>query len=59
MTLRSLDLDGVVHVGHGAVRWAAESLDEALAQQGMRSAFVTNNAARPDPRPPWLPIWSS
>lgn len=42
-----LDLDGVVYVGHGAVPWAAESLDEALALHGMRSAFVTNNAARP------------
>ena len=41
-----LDLDGVVYVGAGAVAHAAESLDEALERYGMRSAFVTNNAAR-------------
>ena len=42
-----LDLDGVVYVGRGAVAHAAESLERALAVYGMRSAFVTNNAARP------------
>ena len=42
-----LDLDGVVYVGPHAVPNAAESLDAALARFGMRSAFVTNNAARP------------
>lgn len=41
-----LDLDGVVYVGAGAVAHAAESLDAALDVHGMRSAFVTNNAAR-------------
>lgn len=41
-----LDLDGVVYVGPAAVPHAAEALDEALAQFGMRPAFVTNNAAR-------------
>ena len=41
-----LDLDGVVYVGTGAVPHAAEALDAALAEHGMRSAFVTNNAAR-------------
>lgn len=42
-----LDLDGVVYVGPDAVAHAAESLDQALAAHGMRSGFVTNNAARP------------
>lgn len=42
-----LDLDGVVYVGPNAVPYAAESLDAARAAHGMRSAFVTNNAARP------------
>jgi glycerol 3-phosphatase-2 len=42
-----LDLDGVVYVGPDAVPHAAESLDRALAEHGMRSAFVTNNASRP------------
>ena len=41
-----LDLDGVVYVGTGAVAHAAESLDLAREQHGMRSVFVTNNAAR-------------
>ena len=41
-----LDLDGVVYVGAGAVPHAAEALDAALAEHAMRSAFVTNNAAR-------------
>jgi HAD superfamily hydrolase (TIGR01450 family) len=41
-----LDLDGVVYVGAGAVPHAAQALDAALATYGMRSAFVTNNAAR-------------
>ena len=41
-----LDLDGVVYVGAEAVAHAAESLDDALEVYGMRSAFVTNNAAR-------------
>lgn len=42
-----LDLDGVVYVGRGAVPHAAASLDVAAALHGLRSAFVTNNAARP------------
>lgn len=42
-----LDLDGVVYVGAQAVPHAAESLDAALRDHGMRAAFVTNNAARP------------
>ncbi len=42
-----LDLDGVVYVGKGAVPHAAAALDSAFAQYGMRSVFVTNNAARP------------
>lgn len=41
-----LDLDGVVYVGAGAVPHAAEALNAALAEHGMRSTFVTNNAAR-------------
>jgi HAD superfamily hydrolase (TIGR01450 family) len=42
-----LDLDGVVYIGTGAVPHAAASLDSAAAAYGMRSVFVTNNAARP------------
>ena len=42
-----LDLDGVVYVGPHAVAHAAESLESALGEHGMRSAFVTNNASRP------------
>lgn len=42
-----LDLDGVVYVGRAAVPHAAASLDVAAALHGQRSAFVTNNAARP------------
>ncbi len=42
-----LDLDGVVYVGPHAVPHAAEALDRALAEHGLRSVFVTNNAARP------------
>ncbi len=42
-----LDLDGVVYVGPHAVPHAAESLDRALAEHGMRAGFVTNNASRP------------
>lgn len=41
-----LDLDGVVYVGTGAVEHAAQALDLARTQHGMRSTFVTNNAAR-------------
>lgn len=41
-----LDLDGVVYVGPDAVPGAPEALAEAR-RQGMRLAFVTNNAARP------------
>jgi HAD superfamily hydrolase (TIGR01450 family) len=41
-----LDLDGVVYVGPSAVPHAAEALDAALVRHGLRSAFVTNNAAR-------------
>ena len=40
-----LDLDGVVYVGPAAVPGAAEALARAAAE-GMRLAFVTNNAAR-------------
>ena len=42
-----LDLDGVVYIGKGAVPHAAAALDAAAASHGMRSVFVTNNAARP------------
>jgi glycerol-1-phosphatase len=42
-----LDLDGVVYVGPHAVPHAADALDRALAEHGMRSGFVTNNASRP------------
>lgn len=42
-----LDLDGVVYIGKGAVPHAAAALDSAAASHGMRSVFVTNNAARP------------
>ena len=41
-----LDLDGVVYIGPHAVRGAPEHLDRAAAQ-GMKLAYVTNNAARP------------
>jgi glycerol-1-phosphatase len=41
-----LDLDGVVYIGHDAVPYAAEALASARTD-GMRLAFVTNNAARP------------
>jgi HAD superfamily hydrolase (TIGR01450 family) len=40
-----LDLDGVVYVGPDAVPGAPEAL-AAARQDGMRLAFVTNNAAR-------------
>jgi HAD superfamily hydrolase (TIGR01450 family) len=40
-----LDLDGVVYVGADEVPGAAEVLDQ-VRRQGMRLAFVTNNAAR-------------
>lgn len=40
-----LDLDGVVYVGPDAVPQAPAALSRAR-QQGMRLAFVTNNAAR-------------
>jgi glycerol-1-phosphatase len=40
-----LDLDGVVYTGQRAVPGAAEALAAARAQ-GMRLAFVTNNASR-------------
>jgi len=41
-----LDLDGVVYVGAAAVAHAAESLQRARQEHGMRAGFVTNNAAR-------------
>ena len=41
-----LDLDGVVYVGADAVPGAPQSLRQAR-EEGMRLAFVTNNAARP------------
>jgi glycerol-1-phosphatase len=40
-----LDLDGVVYVGTAEVSGASEALGRAR-RQGMRLAFVTNNAAR-------------
>jgi glycerol 3-phosphatase-2 len=40
-----LDLDGVVYVGEQAVEGAPAALQEAR-EQGMRLAFVTNNASR-------------
>jgi glycerol 3-phosphatase-2 len=40
-----LDLDGVVYRGHHPIDNAAESLAKARAQ-GMRLAYVTNNASR-------------
>jgi HAD superfamily hydrolase (TIGR01450 family) len=40
-----LDLDGVVYVGPHAVDGAAATLAE-VRRRGMRTAFVTNNAAR-------------
>ncbi|WP_329140622.1 HAD-IIA family hydrolase [Streptomyces sp. NBC_01476] len=40
-----LDLDGVVYAGGDAIAHAVESL-EAARGQGMRLAYVTNNAAR-------------
>lgn len=44
--LAMLDLDGVVYVGPDAVPGAAEHVRETRAT-GMRTAFITNNAARP------------
>jgi glycerol-1-phosphatase len=41
-----LDLDGVVYIGDHAVSGAPEALTAAV-DQGMRLAFVTNNAGRP------------
>lgn len=41
-----LDLDGVVYRGHEPVVHAADALKKAR-EQGMRLAFVTNNALRP------------
>jgi glycerol-1-phosphatase len=40
-----LDLDGVVYIGGKAVPGAREALHES-AEQGMRLAYVTNNASR-------------
>lgn len=47
--LAMLDLDGVVYVGSEAVPGAPEHL-AAAREQGMRLAFVTNNASRPPAR---------
>lgn len=44
--LAMLDLDGVVYVGRDAVPGAAEHL-RATRATGIRTAFITNNAARP------------
>lgn len=44
--LAMLDLDGVVYIGGQAVPGASGSI-AAARRQGMRVAFVTNNAARP------------
>jgi glycerol-1-phosphatase len=41
-----LDLDGVIYIGANAVPHAADALAQARSD-GMRLAFVTNNAARP------------
>jgi glycerol-1-phosphatase len=41
-----LDLDGVIYIGADAVPHAADALARARTD-GMRLAFVTNNAARP------------
>lgn len=43
--LGMFDLDGVVYIGGEAVPGAAEHL-EAVRDDGMRCAFITNNAAR-------------
>ena len=40
-----LDLDGVVYIGGTAIPGAPEALQKA-AQDGMRLAYVTNNAFR-------------
>jgi glycerol 3-phosphatase-2 len=40
-----LDLDGVVYIGANAIEGVPETLTEAR-RQGMRTAFVTNNASR-------------
>ncbi|WGL50514.1 HAD-IIA family hydrolase [Nocardioides sp. BP30] len=47
--LAMLDLDGVVYIGGSAVPGAAASIARAR-EDGMRIAFVTNNAARPPGR---------
>jgi HAD superfamily hydrolase (TIGR01450 family) len=44
--LALLDLDGVVYIGPDAVPGAPERVDRARAE-GMRVAFITNNARRP------------
>jgi glycerol-1-phosphatase len=44
--LAMLDLDGVVYIGPAAVPGAAAHLDAARAD-GIRLAFITNNASRP------------
>ena len=44
--LAMLDLDGVVYVGPHAVPGAAEQV-AAAREEGMRVAFITNNASRP------------
>ncbi len=47
--LAMLDLDGVVYIGAEAVPGAAARLAEARSE-GLRIAFVTNNASRPPAR---------
>lgn len=44
--LAMLDLDGVVYIGSAAVPGAAAAIGKARAD-GMRIAFITNNASRP------------
>lgn len=44
--LAMLDLDGVVYIGRDAVPGAADHL-RRTRDAGMRTAFITNNAARP------------
>jgi glycerol-1-phosphatase len=41
------DLDGVVYKGAGAIPFAIESLN-AVAESGVRVAYITNNASRTD-----------
>ena len=44
--LAMLDLDGVVYIGRDAVPGAPDHVEKVRAN-GMRVAFITNNALRP------------